>query len=140
MTFVEEYGYLGLFLFCMLAATIVPVSSEGVVAGSLLLKLKPFPVLFWATFGNCSGTLLNYFLGWWLGQKWLERKQNRISNRAYILAHKYGWPTLFLSWLPFIGDPLTIIAGILRWNFVVFVIIVFSLRFLRYYLILYLFF
>jgi len=140
MQFIEEYGYSGLFLFCLLAATIIPVSSEGVVAGSLLLGLKAVPVLFWATLGNWCGTLINYFMGKWLGKKWLERKQNRINTHSYNLVQRYGWPVLFLSWLPFIGDPITIIAGVLRWNFTVFVVIVFSLRFLRYYLILYLFF
>ena len=138
MNFIEDYGYLGLFLFCLMAATIVPVSSEGAVAGALVLKMKALPVLIWASLGNILGTVINYFFGIWIGQKWLEKKINKSTKRAYEIAHKYGWWSLFLSWLPFIGDPVTIVAGVLRWNFLVFALIVFTLRVLRYYALIYL--
>jgi membrane protein YqaA with SNARE-associated domain len=134
MTFVEEYGYLGLFLFCLLAATIIPISSESALIGAILSDLDIPAVLFWATLGNCLGTLINYFLGIFIGNKWLI-KNARLNTKAIRISKKYGWPALFLTWLPVIGDPITIIAGILRWNAVMFVSIVFSLRFLRYYLI-----
>ena len=122
----------------MSAATIIPVSSEGAVAGALLLEMKSLPVLLWASLGNILGTVINYFFGTWIGKKWLEKKINKSSKRVYKIAVKYGWWSLFLSWLPFIGDPVTIVAGVLRWNFIVFSIIVFTLRILRYYALIYL--
>ncbi len=138
MNFVEEYGYLGLFLFCLMAATIIPVSSEGAVAGALLLKMNSVSVLIWASLGNILGTVINYFFGIWIGQKWLEKKINKSTKKAYEIARNYGWWSLFLSWLPFIGDPITIAAGVLRWNFILFSVIVFSLRIVRYYVLIYL--
>ena len=138
MNFIEEYGYWGLLLFCLLAATIVPISSEGAVAGALALKMKALPVLVWASVGNILGTVVNYFFGIWIGQKWVEKKIAKSTKKAYEIAHKYGWWSLLLSWLPIIGDPITIAAGVLRWNFVLFSVIVFSLRILRYYALIYL--
>ena len=135
MNWVEEYGYAGLFLFCFLAATIIPISSESAVIGALFTDLDTPMILFWATIGNCLGTLVNYFLGYWIGEKWLDKKMNKSTQRSYNLSKNYGWPALLLSWLPIIGDPITIIGGVLRWNIIVFISIVFSLRFLRYYLI-----
>jgi membrane protein YqaA with SNARE-associated domain len=138
MNFIEEYGYWGLLLFCLLAATIIPISSEGAVAGALALKMKALPVLVWASVGNILGTVVNYFFGIWIGQKWVEKKITKSTKKAYEIAHKYGWWSLLLSWLPIIGDPITIAAGVLRWNFVLFSVIVFSLRILRYYALIYL--
>ncbi len=45
---------------------------------------------------------------------------------------KYGFWALFLSWVPIIGDPLTLIAGILKYNFKHFFLIVLLAKFLRY--------
>ncbi|NOG46062.1 MAG: DedA family protein [Calditrichaeota bacterium] len=139
MNFVEDYGYFGLFLFCLMAATIIPVSSEGAVAGALLLEMKSIPVLIWASLGNILGTVINYFIGLLVGQKWLDKKINKSTQKAYEIAHKYGWWSLLLSWLPIIGDPITIVAGVLRWNFLLFSIIVFTLRIARYYALIYFF-
>ncbi len=138
MSFIEEYGFLGLFLFCLMAATIIPISSEGVVAGAIMLKMNSFNVLFWASLGNILGIIVNYFFGLWIGRKWLETKITTSRQKAYDIAHNYGWWSLLLSWLPIIGDPITIVAGVLRWNFLVFSIIVFSLRILRYYVLVFL--
>ncbi len=135
MNYIEDYGYAGLFLFCLLAATIIPISSEGAVAGAFLLKMKPLPILFWAALGNSLGTVINYFMGVWIGHKWLEKNKSNTVQRAYDLSRRYGIWALGLSWLPFIGDPITIIAGISRVNFGLFALIVFSLRTLRYVLI-----
>jgi len=135
MNWIEEYGYLGLFLFSLLAATIIPISSESALIGAILNGLDISFILLWATAGNCLGTLINYFLGIIIGEKWINKKTQKSRQRAVYLSKKYGWPALLLSWLPVIGDPITIIAGVLRWNFILFVSVVFSLRFLRYYLI-----
>ena len=140
MNWVEEYGYLGLFLFCLLAATIIPVSSESAFVAAILGKLNISYTLFWATLGNCLGTLINYFAGIFIGKNWLKRTNKKSIARVIHLSHTYGWPTLFLSWMPVIGDPITIAAGVFRWNALVFMVIVFSLRFIRYYLIVKIFF
>jgi len=135
MTWIEEYGYFGLFVFSLLAATIIPVSSESALIGAVLNDMDIYYILLWATIGNCLGTVINYFIGVFIGEKWINKNPKKSTERAMHLSKKYGWPVMFLSWLPVIGDPITIAAGIFRWNAFVFAIIVFSLRFLRYYLI-----
>jgi len=37
---------------------------------------------------------------------------------------RYGKWSLLLSWLPVIGDPLTVVAGVLKVPFVIFVVLV----------------
>ncbi|KAA3661027.1 MAG: DedA family protein [Calditrichaeota bacterium] len=128
-----EYGYWGLFVFAFLSASIIPVSSEAAILGAILLHWDPWRVLLWAGIGNCLGIGMNYGIGLFAADKWLVKKKELLDSRAYKLAEKYGVLALFLSWLPVIGDPITIAAGILRLNFVLFVVISFSLRLLRYY-------
>ena len=136
MAFVEEYGYIGLLLFSFLAATIVPVSSEGAVIGAMALDMHPMKILIWASIGNCLGISLNYAVGYWTAERWLQVETMTDSQRkAYKLVHKYGWLALLLSWLPVVGDPITIFAGASRINIWLFVTLAFSLRILRYYLI-----
>ncbi len=129
----EEYGLAGLFAVAFAAATILPFSSEGAVAGALLLGWSPAWVLAVASAGNCLATLFNYGLGYWAAERWLHpEKMKPSTRRAFNLAHKYGSWSLLLSWLPLIGDPITIAAGVLRWRLWLFVPVVFALRVARY--------
>lgn len=128
-----EYGYWGLLVFAFLSASVIPVSSEAAILGAIYLEWDPWQVLLWAGIGNCLGIAMNYGIGWFAAEKWLAKKTELLQSRAYKLAEKYGILALFLSWMPVIGDPITIAAGVLRMNFLMFVVISFSLRLLRYY-------
>ncbi len=44
--------------------------------------------------------------------------------QAQNIYQKYGFWSLLLSWVPIIGDPITLIAGLLKENFVRFLFIV----------------
>lgn len=113
----SELGYIGLFVAAFLAATILPLSSELVLATLLLSGESPALLISVATFGNVLGSLCNYALGYWasLGviKKWLN-----MSEQEFISAErrfkKYGLLSLCFAWVPVIGDPLTVMAGILR--------------------------
>ena len=125
--------YLSLMAFSFLAATIVPVSSEAALASALALDIQPLLALFFASIGNCAGVAFNYWLGWKGEEKLLHKHlQKRSVARAYRITQKWGKWSLLLSWLPVIGDPITILAGILRVNFAFFAAVAFPLRFLRY--------
>ena len=63
--------------------------------------------------------------------------QKRWSRLDLCLINTEGW-TLLLSWAPVIGDPLTFIAGVLRYDFKIFGIIVFVAKGLRYAVIIFL--
>lgn len=127
------YSYLSLTVFAFLAATLIPVSSEAALATALSLGSSPIPALIFATIGNCAGVAFNYWLGWKGEEKLLhEYLQKKSVARAYQITRKWGKWSLLISWLPIIGDPITILAGVLRINFTLFVALSFPLRFLRY--------
>ena len=127
------YSYLSLTVFAFLAATLIPVSSEAALATALSLGSSPIPALIFATMGNCAGVAFNYWLGSKGEEKLLhEYLQKKSVARAYQITRKWGKWSLLISWLPIIGDPITILAGVLRINFTLFVAISFPLRFLRY--------
>ena len=50
-------------------------------------------------------------------------KEERLS-RAKDFYFKYGRYTLLFSWVPIVGDPITIVAGIMRERFLTFLILV----------------
>jgi len=130
-----EYGYLGLFLASFLAATILPFSSEVVLGVLLSHDFSPYVTVFVATTGNVLGSVLNYGLGV-LGSQILLNKLFGISTleigKAENRFKKYGVFSLLFAWVPIIGDPLTVAAGILKINFVLFLLLVTVGKFLRY--------
>ena len=136
----DEYGPFGLFLWAFLAATILPFSSEVALAGALEMGMEPTNALFYASLGNCLAVLLNYFLGFYLYALMHEKIQkSKVGRKAYALSHKYGYFALIFSPLPVIGDPITIASGLIRLNLLWFIVITFSLRIGRYYLILFMY-
>ena len=125
---------LALFVTAFLAATILPFSSELAFVTAISNDMPKITALVFATSGNILAIILNYWLGYWLYEKTkFKLLSSKIGNKSYTFGHKYGYFALLLSWLPLIGDPLTIVAGLVRLNFIYFVIIAGSLRFARYY-------
>ncbi|MBU1658169.1 VTT domain-containing protein [bacterium] len=90
--------------------------------------------MFFASFGNILAIILNYWFGYWLYEKTKTKLlSSKVGTKAHDYGEKYGYFILLFSWLPVIGDPLTLVAGVLRLKFVWFVIIAGSLRVARYY-------
>ena len=126
----------GLFLISFLAATLLPLSSEAALSLALALGESPRHAFWIASTGNCLACLVNYGTGLLLRGVLLRKLAKKRSGRvAYRLIRKYGPISLFLSWAPVLGDPITLLAGIFRINFWLFVGLVFSLRMGRYALI-----
>ena len=69
----EQLGLLGLFLGCMLAATVVPFSSEALLAGALLAGYGKWTVTLVAALGNTTGGMISYSMGWLCKWEWLEK-------------------------------------------------------------------
>lgn len=120
--------YLGLFVIAFLAATILPLQSEAALTGLLVLGREPWWALIAvASLGNTLGAVVNWGLG--LG---LQRFQNRpwfpatphMLQHASAIYQRYGRWCLLLSWLPVIGDALTVVAGVLRERLWLFVLLV----------------
>ena len=117
-----------LFTSSFLAATLLPGGSEV----ALVAVLKMHPGQYWlalcvATLGNTLGGLSSYFIG-----RIIPQKENL---RGLPTLKKYGSPALLLSWVPFIGDPLCVAAGWLRFNFLYAALFMALGKFARYWII-----
>lgn len=97
--------------------------------------MPKYSALFFASIGNVLAIIVNYFLGYWLYNKTKDKLENsKIGKKSLRYGQEYGVYALVLSWLPIIGDPITLVAGLLRMNFILFIFLAGSLRILRYYI------
>ena len=124
----DPYAYAGLFLAAFLAATLLPMQSEAVLAGLLVAGGQPVAALLAvASLGNILGSIVNWGLGRWLWQardsRWFPANPAQIA-RAEAWYRRYGRWSLLFSWLPVVGDPLTLVAGLLREPLPVFLLLV----------------
>ncbi|MFC6686630.1 YqaA family protein [Jhaorihella thermophila] len=101
-----------------LAATILPFSSEALLAAALAAgDTDPHLAIAVAAMANTAGAVLNWWLGryllHWQDRRWFPFSPDQLS-RASDRFNRYGTWSLLLSWVPLIGDPLTFAAGTLR--------------------------
>jgi len=124
----ELGSYSGLFLVAFLAATILPAQSELGLAGLILSDSHSAVLLVAvASAGNTLGAVVNWVLGRGVerfsGRRWFPVSPDRLEQ-ASGWYRRYGRWSLLLSWVPFIGDPLTVAAGVLREPLVTFLALV----------------
>jgi membrane protein YqaA with SNARE-associated domain len=117
-------GLSGLFLVAFASATLLPAQSEALLAGMAIADLSsPLALLAVASAGNTLGSCVN----WWIGLQ-ADRLRGRrwfpVGDAALLKARRsyarWGWPSLLLAWVPIVGDPLTLAAGVMReplWRF-----------------------
>ena len=123
MAGIAVYG--GLFLSALVAATILPAQSEAVLAALLLEGSRPAALLVAvASLGNVLGSVVNYMIGRgaarFAQRRWFPVRGDALG-RAEAWYRRWGRWSLLLSWVPIVGDPLTVAAGVLRepvWSFV----------------------
>ena len=126
--------YFILFGSAFISATLFPLGSEALLIYDITQGHNIYLLLFFATFGNSLGSVINYFLGL-KGEEYLINK--KLLNEKYISKtktyfDKYGFWSILFSWLPIIGDPITFVAGILKYDFRKFLILVIIAKFSRY--------
>lgn len=134
MNDITAYG--SLFFTAFGAATFLPIQSEFLLYG---LHVSGNHSTLWllivATLGNTLGSVANWLLGRYLvhfqDRRWFPVKPALIA-RASRWYERWGAWSLLLAWAPFIGDPLTLVAGILRVNLWLFVILVGLGKLVRY--------
>jgi membrane protein YqaA with SNARE-associated domain len=116
-----------LFVTAFAASTILPMSSEVVLGALAVAGTTEVWMLFVvATAGNTLGAVANWALGRYVAT-WPTRLVSLDEakfQRASRWFNRWGIWCLLLSWLPVIGDPLTLVAGVLRTAFVPFVLLV----------------
>jgi membrane protein YqaA with SNARE-associated domain len=121
-------AYSGLFASAFVAATLLPAQSEAVLSALLLEgRLPVMGLLAVASLGNVLGALLNWLLG-----RGVERFRDRpwfpvrgaALDRAQRWYQRHGKWSLLASWMPLVGDPLTVAAGVMREPLPVFLLLV----------------
>ncbi len=132
-------SYISLFFVALMAATILPISSEALLIYYLHDEKSAILLLIAAGVGNTLGSIINYYIGK-KGSEYLIRKE-KISTirlqKSENIFKRYGGYALLLSWLPIIGDPLTLVAGLLHYDIKKFIIFVAISKFGRYVLIIF---
>jgi len=110
--------YLYLFFIAFLSATVFPLGSEALLLYNLTTDLNVYILFISATIGNTIGSIVNYYIGLkgekFLARKKIIKKEKVIKTKRFF--DKYGGYTLLFSWVPIIGDPITIVAGMLRYD------------------------
>lgn len=122
------YGLM--FASAFLAATVLPAQSELVLIGFLTAgEQSVVGMLIVASIGNVLGSVVNYYLGIGLqtfrDRRWFPANAAQLA-RARAFYHRWGRWSLLLAWTPILGDPLTVVAGVMReplWSFLVLVTI-----------------
>ena len=120
--------YLSLFTVSFLVATIIPFGSEMYFATLLAMgNYNSLLLLTVASIGNILGSVFNwicgYYAAYFIQKKWFPINQNQIDKATKFFS-KYGKWSLLLAWVPFVGDPLTFVAGTLRYSIIPFVVLV----------------
>ena len=119
-----------------MVATIIPFGSEAYFITLLSMdKYNNFLLLLFASAGNILGSVFNwicgYYVNYFIKKSWFPINNNMI-DRGNKIFNMYGKWSLLLSWVPFIGDPITFVAGTLRYSIIPFIILVSIGKFGRY--------
>ena len=111
-----------------MVATIVPFGSEAFLVSLILIdKYNIFILLFAASLGNILGSVFNWICGYYsiyfIRKKWFPISKKKMGKASFYFK-KYGKWSLLFSWVPFIGDPITFVAGSFKYSFLPFLILV----------------
>ncbi|MBL4760800.1 MAG: DedA family protein [Mariprofundaceae bacterium] len=116
-----------LFFSALISSTLFPGGSEALLLYRLHEGGSAFALVMIATVGNVLGSLITYAMGR-LGSKaihkrWLRMDEQKVE-RAESWFERYGQVSLLFAWLPIVGDPLCLVAGLLRSPLLWFVVLV----------------
>lgn len=125
---IDLVASLGLLVSAFASATLLPMQSEGVLAALIVAGSGPlWALVAVASVGNVLGATLNWALGRWAerfrDRRWFPASPDRL-RRAQDFYRRHGRWSLLLSWVPVVGDPLTLVAGLMRERLPVFLALV----------------
>jgi len=116
-----------LFFSALISATLFPGGSEALLLYRLHEGGDALSLVLIATTGNVLGSLITFAMGR-LGNAAVHRHWLRMSEKSVARAEawfaRFGRPALLLAWLPVVGDPLCLVAGLLRCHLVTFLLLV----------------
>jgi len=141
LSLLDTVGYGALFLSSLLASSVLPLTSDGLLLAMLYNDFSAWHCLWVATLGNWVGGLSSYGLGYLGKREWLTRyfgaTEQQVQNAQYYI-NRYGIWTALFCWLPFVGDPLVVALGFMRVRPLWVSLLMLIGRFLRYATVIYL--
>jgi membrane protein YqaA with SNARE-associated domain len=127
--------YISLLAGCFLSATVLPFSSEIILAGALYSGADKWWCLFFASVGNWGGGMLGYFMGYAGNLAALKKFMGIDQAKLEAWKHKlekYSYWAAFFSWLPLAGDFMAVALGFFRYKIMPAAILMFAGKLLRY--------
>ncbi|MDQ6984545.1 MAG: YqaA family protein [Ghiorsea sp.] len=116
-----------LFLSALVSSTLFPGGSEALLIYRLQdTNSNVYLLVFMAALGNVLGSIITYYMGKYgfqLSHRWFRVSKDKL-DRAEHHFQRFGTPALLFAWLPIIGDPLCLVAGVLRYNIYLFIALV----------------
>ena len=128
--------YFILFASSFSSSTILPGHSELTLTAFITQReYETIYLIIVASIGNVLGSIVNWYLGLYFikfkNKKWFPLNEKNMNNSSKWFL-KYGKWSLLLSWIPFVGDGLTLIAGVLKVPLYEFVLLVTVAKVTRY--------
>jgi len=116
-----------LFFSALVSSTLFPGGSEALLLYRLHEGGDAMALVLIATVGNVLGSLITYAMGR-LGnevvhRKWLRMDETKVARAEHWFG-KYGQASLLFAWLPIVGDPLCLVAGLLKSPMLWFIVLV----------------
>lgn len=140
ISFLTEYGYIGMLASAFLAGSFLPFSSEAVMLGLLATGLDPWGLILYGTAGNVLGGLFNYGVGRMGRLDWIEKylhvKKKDLDKAQRFMAGHGAWMGFF-AFLPVLGSAITILLGLMRANMLIATTSMAIGKFMRYVLLVY---
>ena len=137
MEFLIKWGYWGMLIAAFLAGSILPGNSEVVMSGLLAVGLNKWHLLTVAMIGNILGGASCYWIGYMGKMDWLWKyslmKPERVEKMHRYLEGKGAWFSVFV-FVPFFGDLMIVVFGLLRSNFWIVMIGTTIGKFIKYFL------
>lgn len=139
--FFIDYGYLGMALVAFLSGTVLPISSEAVMATMLAASgMDPVLTVASGTVGNVLASVVNYFVGSLTKPetmcKWFRIKEKRMRTAQRYVGRFGAWAG-FISFIPVLGIAISLVLGMCKANFFWTFVTTFTGKFLRYVIVAY---
>ncbi len=116
--FLILYGYWGMIVAAFLAGTVVPFNAELVMAALSAAGLNPVLLICCGTLGSVCGCMTCFFLGYLGKMEWLYKlgmKPRTLERAKRFVDNRGAWMAIF-SFLPIIGNGISITLGLMRAN------------------------
>jgi membrane protein YqaA with SNARE-associated domain len=126
-------GYVALFAWSFLAATILPLASEPMLIALVRSHDGVAGPVLVATAGNYLGACTTYLLARAAARRLTPVSDAVVSHRrAVAMLERFGQPALLLSWFPIVGDAIVAVAGAVGIRFLPFSLWVVAGKLARY--------